>query len=627
MTRSAEIRSAHEHAREKVTREIGPAGRFLARISLVMRKRGTDFRATPRKEAGGVLTLVLLAGLAWGDVTASVDTVSAQAGESVAVGVDVSAPGTVVVGAVQLTLTYDSAALDVTSVDWLPSGAGATARHAEDIDADAGRIGLAAFAPTGATVADCSWRLNVTVSAAAGTYDLRIVSGGTPDDGASFRTDSVSEGDSLAVVHGAVEVIDLRARDIVATTQTNGTIAVSWIDPTDRDIGYRVERVTLDDTPAGEWVVDNLEAEYQGNWTVSTSIDTYYGPNYQHDDNTDHGNKWARFHVGATNDFRAEVSLWWTANPNRASNVPITVHAADGDHALTVNEKTDGSQWNSIGTYDFTTNGYIEFGNTAANGYVIVDAVKFSAFVIHPRETVATVGVGVVSLVDTGVVAGTSYRYLIHTLLPEGDGPSADSTIVTVPEAGSASYTLTVLSGSGDGGYPTGSTVRIECDTPPGDMVFAAWTGGTAVVTDTLSANTTLSMPSNAVTVGATYQPADGDGDGMDDAWELDAFGSANAPLGNAKGDVDGDTFLNYEEHRAGTDPTDAASLLVIDGLTAGRAISWQSAAGATYALQWAPTVTGAWTIVTNAVPATPPTNSVSLTAGPRAGFYRVVVE
>jgi len=568
---------------------------------------------------------------AWGDIRVDVGTVSTQAGAEAAVDIDVTAVDTVI-GAIQLAVTHDPEALAVTSVDWLPSGIGAAARHAEHIDGDAGRIALAAMAPAGATLANCRWRLNLSVAATAGgVYDLHVVSVGTPDDAASFATDNAGKGERLAVVHGAVEVIDLRAQAIVATALSNGTVAISWIDPGDQDTGYRIERSVVDDTPIEEWVVDNPEAEYQGVWTVSTSVKGWYGTNYQHDGNTDHGNKWARFHVGKTNAVRAEVFLWWVAHANRASNVPITIRAADSNHTLRVNEKTDGSQWNSVGTYDFTTNGYVEFGNADANGYVIVDAVKFAAVNVYPWETVATVADGVVSHVDTGVVAGTSYRYRVYTLLPGSDGPSADGSVVTIPEPGGAAYALNVASGSGNGSYPAGSVVRIEADAHPGGMVFAAWTGKTAVVTDTLSANTTVRMPADAVSVGATYRAADGDADGMDDAWELAQFGSVSAPLGSAGGDIDGDGFINANEYRARTDPLDGSSLLVIEGVAAGatgvREVAWQSATGCTYALQWARALTGTWTTVESAISPTPPTNTAALSGGPASGFWRVIAE
>ena len=50
----------------------------------------------------------------------------------------------------------------------------------------------------------------------------------------------------------------------------------------------------------------------------------------------------------------------------------------------------------------------------------------------------------------------------------------------------------------------------------------------------------------------------DADGDGMQDAWEIEHFGSTNA---NAEADADDDGMNNGGEFIAGTDPTNAASV------------------------------------------------------------------
>ena len=572
-------------------------------------------------------TLLFLACPCRAEVAATVDTVAALPGESVTVGVRV-AESTSVVGALQIVVSYDAASLDVTSADWTGGGTATTARHAEHVDTRSGRVKLAAYAPAGASLADAAWRLNVDVRhSAAGRYDLRVVSAGTPDTAASFAAGPAGSGRVFAAVSGAVEVIDVRPRNVVATVRTNGSVRVSWIDGSDSETGYRVEKAEV--TDIGEWVVDNLDAVYQGTWTESTVRPGYYGSNYQHDGNTDKGSKWARFPVGATN-VRAAVSLWWTSLDNRASNVPVTIRAADGDHATTVDQRGNGSQWNAVGTYDFGTNGYVELGNAGADNYVIADAVKFAGVALHDWTAVGTGGGDATSLVDTGVVREGSYRYRVYTLFAQGDGPHSDGDTVTVPGVGAPSYALSVANGNGSGSYATGATVRIEAVAPPAGLAFGSWTGRTEFVTDSLSSTTTLRMPAEDIGIGAVYQAADGDGDGMEDRWELAQFGSVNAPLGSARGDIDGDGFANADEHRAFTDPIDGSSLLVIEGVavaaTGVHEIAWQSAEGCTYELQRAPSPTGAWTTVRSAISPTPPTNTASLSDGAASGFLRIVV-
>lgn len=80
----------------------------------------------------------------------------------------------------------------------------------------------------------------------------------------------------------------------------------------------------------------------------------------------------------------------------------------------------------------------------------------------------------------------------------------------------------------------------------------------------------------------------DSDGDGMDDAWELEHFGTLDR---DGTGDFDGDGLLDLHEFLAGTDPTDPDSALTIlpgavvgeDGVT----IEWQSVPGKTYRVQF----------------------------------------
>lgn len=68
-------------------------------------------------------------------------------------------------------------------------------------------------------------------------------------------------------------------------------------------------------------------------------------------------------------------------------------------------------------------------------------------------------------------------------------------------------YALTVNNGSGDASYASGATVAITADTAPSGKQFKNWTtsnGGTFANVN--SANTTFTMPSNAVTLTAHYE-------------------------------------------------------------------------------------------------------------------------
>jgi hypothetical protein len=67
-------------------------------------------------------------------------------------------------------------------------------------------------------------------------------------------------------------------------------------------------------------------------------------------------------------------------------------------------------------------------------------------------------------------------------------------------------FILTVIQGSGSGSYLEGEQVEIIADAPPEGQVFALWTGDTNHVADVNAANTTISMPAQAVSVTATFE-------------------------------------------------------------------------------------------------------------------------
>ncbi len=81
----------------------------------------------------------------------------------------------------------------------------------------------------------------------------------------------------------------------------------------------------------------------------------------------------------------------------------------------------------------------------------------------------------------------------------------------------------------------------------------------------------------------------DFDGDGIADAWEAAYFGNASTNSNaNALLDPDGDGMTNLDEYRAGTNPTNAASLLkIVFAATNGTALSFVAQTNLSYSIQW----------------------------------------
>ena len=71
-----------------------------------------------------------------------------------------------------------------------------------------------------------------------------------------------------------------------------------------------------------------------------------------------------------------------SANPNRASNVPVTIVHAGGKTTKTLNQRKAppiDRAFISLGTFRFTkgNSGYVEIGNQGVDGYVVIDAVQW----------------------------------------------------------------------------------------------------------------------------------------------------------------------------------------------------------------------------------------------------------
>ena len=82
--------------------------------------------------------------------------------------------------------------------------------------------------------------------------------------------------------------------------------------------------------------------------------------------------------------------------------------------------------------------------------------------------------------------------------------PAQDVT-VTATYTSVPTYTLTVINGSGDGSYIQNEVVSISANTPPTGQQFDQWTGDIQFLNNSSSANTTVAMPAQDVTVTATY--------------------------------------------------------------------------------------------------------------------------
>lgn len=125
-------------------------------------------------------------------------------------------------------------------------------------------------------------------------------------------------------------------------------------------------------------VIDNEAAQLTGNWIVGNLTHPRVAGSYHHDDNQGKGELSARF-TTPVKPGKYEVRVSYPTNPNRATNVPVTIHHAEGEKTVAINQRkaaTIDGAFESLGTFVFGDKAVVEISNRGTDGYVIVDAVQ-----------------------------------------------------------------------------------------------------------------------------------------------------------------------------------------------------------------------------------------------------------
>jgi hypothetical protein len=141
-------------------------------------------------------------------------------------------------------------------------------------------------------------------------------------------------------------------------------------------------KVTLTREALGGIVVDDEEALRTGFESVGTTTSPFVLSGYRHDGDDAKGGQTARFQPALSAAGKYRISIAYTALANRATNVPVLIHHADGDTQVIVNQKNKpavDAVLHPLGTFRFDAGktGYVEIGNKATDGHVIIDAVQW----------------------------------------------------------------------------------------------------------------------------------------------------------------------------------------------------------------------------------------------------------
>lgn len=128
-------------------------------------------------------------------------------------------------------------------------------------------------------------------------------------------------------------------------------------------------------------VIDDEKAILEGDWTRSSAATNFIEEGYKHNGN--YGNKKTiAIFESDLKPGRYEVRFAYTANNNRASNVPVTVHHANGHKTILINEKKTpkiDETFEPLGIFEFKKNqkAKVVISTESTDGYVVVDAVQF----------------------------------------------------------------------------------------------------------------------------------------------------------------------------------------------------------------------------------------------------------
>ncbi len=123
-------------------------------------------------------------------------------------------------------------------------------------------------------------------------------------------------------------------------------------------------------------VMDDTDAEKTGDWVESSSVPSNVGAGYVHDNNAHKGEMKVNFTPSIPASGEYELVLISTPNPNRASNVPVTVSAGGTTQVVRVNQRSAAAL--PLGKFALrkgreTT---VTISNAGTDGFVVVDGLQ-----------------------------------------------------------------------------------------------------------------------------------------------------------------------------------------------------------------------------------------------------------
>lgn len=143
-------------------------------------------------------------------------------------------------------------------------------------------------------------------------------------------------------------------------------------------IGAADPAIVIDSNPAANDAA-KAKVEYTGVWTSSSASPGYYGTDYRYAA-TEAVSAPATFSFFLAAAATKTIDAWWVAGTNRSSAATFVIYNAAGAEVGRVakDQRTAGSQWNTLGAFAFTAgwNKVVLSRWQAAGSVVIADAIR-----------------------------------------------------------------------------------------------------------------------------------------------------------------------------------------------------------------------------------------------------------
>ncbi len=134
-----------------------------------------------------------------------------------------------------------------------------------------------------------------------------------------------------------------------------------------------------------EKIIDTADPECSlvGLGWFPTANAGYWGSTPSMLNNIGTGDRYAKFSLNVPAAARYELFAWWVAASNRCKNTPFIVLHASGADTVRLDQSTNGSKWNRIGTYSLSgdSSDAIIVSNAGTIGtYIVADAVRIVSY-------------------------------------------------------------------------------------------------------------------------------------------------------------------------------------------------------------------------------------------------------